>query len=325
MPLGYNRVLGDSHVPAAARPHRVAIAAWPVSVQERRTATLDALLGHIARAGYEGVEFDPGVFARYFPSDAPSVVVRKARAAVERAGLRVFGARLRLLDARLRQPCWLESVVAEMTHVGDLGGEFAGFQFEIAPHYYRTAGAYRGDEEYLRWCADAVARVREEAWRLGLNFYLEVHVDCVTEDPAALCRLLDLAPCEINGDLSHFLARGYTRGPLVERVLAHMGHTHVRLARQHGDLSAAVADPRADWEQKGLTWQLFQFMKAGLQDGLTSRTISGETGPMHLVTDTLTQDAALVSLYRAVARYADAAAQGIAVTVDEPGDLRPWG
>jgi hypothetical protein len=55
-------------------------------------------------------------------------------------------------------------------------------------------------------------------------------------------------------------------------------------------------------------------MKPGLHGGPSSRTICGETGPLHLVSDTLTQDAALVPLYRAMARYADAAAQGSAIT-----------
>jgi sugar phosphate isomerase/epimerase len=325
MPLGYNRVLGQASTPAAARPHRVAIAPWPTMPKDRRSETLANLLGHLASAGYEGLEFSAGSFARYFPSDSPAVAARRARAEVERAGLRVFGATLFVRDAQLRGLRWLDGIVEEMRLIGELGGEFASFQFDIHPDYYNTAGLYREDEEYLRWCAGIVAKLRENAWKLGLNFYLEIHVDRITEDPAALCRLLDLATCELNGDMSHFLSRGFTKGRYVERALSLLGHTHVRLARKYGDLSAAVADPKADWEAKGLTWQLFEFMKPGLQGGLSSRTISGETGPMHLVTDTLTQDAALVPLYRAMARYADASAQGMTMKVDEPSDLKPWG
>jgi sugar phosphate isomerase/epimerase len=325
MPLGWNRVLGDQRVAAQVRPHRVAIAAWPTMVQDRRSATLPALLGHLAQAGYEGLEFSPANFARFFPGDAPGVMARRARSAVEEAGLRVFGATLHVRDDQLRALHALDGVRADMRLVKEMGGEYASFQYDLHPDYYYTAGAYREDEEYLRWCADNVARLRAAAWDLGLNFYLEIHVDRITEDPAALCRLLDLATCELTGDLSHLLARGFTRGKYVDRALAHMGHTHVRLARRYGDLSAVVTDPRADWDAKGMTWQLFQLMKPGLTGGLSSRTISGETGPMHLVTDTLTQDAALVPLYRAMARYADASAQGITLRVDEPADLRPWG
>ncbi len=325
MPLGYNRVLGHAHTLVDARPHRVAIAAWPTRVQDRRSDTLPALLGHLARSGYEGLEFTAKEFARYYPHDTPAVVARKARVEVEKAGLRVFGGTLHLLDAQLRTLGWLEGVVEDMRLIRELGGEFASFQYEIHPRYANSAGAYREDEEYLRWCADTVARLRESAWALGLNFYLEIHVDRITEDPAALCRILRMATCELTGDLSHLLARGFTRGPYVDSMLARMGHTHVRMARLYGDLSAAVDDPRADWDARGVTWQMFQLMKGGLQGGLSSRTISGETGLMHLVRDTLTQDAALVPLYRALARYADASAQGITITVDEPADLKPWG
>ncbi|GAC1428042.1 MAG: hypothetical protein NVSMB65_01170 [Chloroflexota bacterium] len=324
MTLGWNRVLGESRIPEAARPHRVAIATWPTLVDDRRSKTLPALLGHLAHAGYEGLEFGARDFARFFPGDAPAVVARRARAEVEGAGLRVFGSTLHLTDERVRALHWLEGVREEMRFARELGGEFVSFQYDLHPDYYYTAGAYRADEVYLRWCAENVARLRAAAWDLGLNFYLEIHVDRITEDPAALCRLLELATCELTGDLSHLLARGFTRGRYVEKALAHMGHTHVRMARRYGDLSAGVADPRADWEAEGVTWQMFQLMKGGLEGGLSSRTISGETGPMHLVVDTLTQDAALVPLYRAMARYADASAQGIALRVDDPADLRPW-
>jgi len=74
-----------------------------------------------------------------------------------------------------------------------------------------------------------------------------------------------------------------------------------------------------------VTWQIFQLMKGGLADGLSSRTVSGETGPAFLVTDTLSQEARLVPLYRAMCRFADAAAQGITMPVDDPTQLKPWG
>lgn len=327
MALGNNRVLGDQNTPAAARPHRVAIAAWPTMMggNDPRNATLPALLGHLSSAGYEGVEFATHAFARYFPNDSHAVIARKARRECEKYGQRVFGATLHLGDGQLRKLNWLAPVVDDMKLIQDMGGEFASFQYEIHPDYYFTAGAYREDADYLKWCADTVATLREEAWKIGLNFYLEIHVDRITEDPAALCRILEMTTCELNGDISHLLARGMTKGKYVEKLLKHMGHTHVRMARQYGDLSAAVPDPKADWQAKGITWGMFQFMKAGLKDGLSSRTISGETGPFQLVKDSLTQDASLVPLYRAMARYADASAQGIEMKIEEPSDLKPWG
>jgi len=329
MPLGNNRVLGCQKLQPAARPHRVALAGWPTMMSggtgDPRNASLDSLLNHVRSAGYEGLEFAHQSFYRYFPGDSPAVVAKKARAAVEKAGLRVFGATLHLGDTGLRKLGWLNSTVDDMKLLQDLGAEFASFQYEIHPDYYNTAGAYREDEEYLKWCADNVTKLRDNAWKLGLNFYLEIHVDRITEDPAALCRIMDMATCELNGDLSHFLSRGFLKGKHVSRLVNLVGHTHVRIARQYGDLSALVPDPKADWEAKGMTWGLFQLMKPALAKGLSSRTISGETGPVMNVKDALTQDAKLVPLWRAMARFADAGAQGIVMKVDEPSDLKPWG
>lgn len=326
MPLGNNRVLGNQHQPAEARPHRVALANWPATIDEPRTKTLDQLLGHTASSGYEGVEFGLEAMARkYFSGETLLVAARKLHHALDRFNLRQFGSTLHQRDEKIRERNWLGAFVDEMKCVQEMGGEYVSIQFFLHPDFLNTGGAYREDERYLQWCADHVARMRDAAWKLGLNFYLEVHVDRITEDPAACRRILQLATCEINGDMSHYLARGFVRGTHVENVLDHMGHTHVRMARQLGDLSAVVEDPAADWQQEGVTWQMFRFMMRGFKGGLSSRTIAGETGQMHLVVDTLTQDAALVPLYRAMARYADAAAQGISMAVEKPDDLKPWG
>jgi hypothetical protein len=63
----------------------------------------------------------------------------------------------------------------------------------------------------------------------------------------------------------------------------HAGHTHQRMAREHGDLSADVEDPEKDWAEKGLTYQAFEAMKPAFVGGLSSRCVVGESGPMHLV------------------------------------------
>ncbi|MBI1337857.1 MAG: TIM barrel protein [Phycisphaera sp.] len=325
MPIGHNKVLGEMSKQPQARAHRVAIGEWPTMVKEARTASFDTLVGHLASAGYEGVEFNPGGFNKYFPGDSSAVAGRKARRALEKAGLAYFGGTLYIGDEAWRKLGWIDRIVEQLKLVTDLGGGFASYQINLHPDYLNTGGAYRSDERYLAEIARNITDLRQANWDHGLNFYIEAHIDRITEDPAATCRILDMAACEITGDLSHYLFRGMTKGAHVERILDHMGHTHVRMARKYGDLSAVVTDPKADWEQKGVTWQLFQFMKRGLAGGLSSRTIVGETGPMHLVTDTLTQDAALVPLYRAMARYADASAQGITMKVEDPGDLRPWG
>ncbi len=323
--MGYNRVLGNPDAPEVSRPHRVAIASWPTMVKDPRTASLDALLSHINSSGYEGLEFNVGAYTRFFPGDSNAVVARKARTQVEKAGLKIFGSSFYPGDGDMRKLRWTEPWVEELKLVQDMGGEFANFQIGLHPDYMNTGGAQREDEDYLKWSAEKLAEIRDKTWSLGLNFYLEVHILKITVDPAALCRILEMTDCELCGDMSHYIARGFTKGNYVKKIIDHVHYMHVRMARTHGDLSAVVEDPKADWESKGLTWQLFQFQKPALAHGLSSRTISGETGPMHLVKDTLDQDAALVPYFRAMARFADAAAQGIVMKVEEPGDLKPWG
>lgn len=325
MPLGHNRVLGEQSRPAEARPHRVVLANWPATIEDPRTETFESVLNHVASHGYEGIEFSLDAIGKYFPGDSKAVMARKVGRAVSEMGLEFVGSTLHRTDAQARARRWLGRFVDDAKLVQDAGGAFASVQFFLDEDYLNTGGAYRDDDEYLEWCADCVTQMRDAAWGLGMNFYLEVHIDRITEDPAACCRILDLATCELNGDMSHYLARGFLRGKHVERVLAHVGHTHVRLARKLGDLSAAAEDPAADWAEGGVTWQLFDFMKPALDGGLSSRTIAGESGPLHLVTDPLTQDALLVPLWRAMARYADAAAQGIALPISSPDDLKPWG
>ena len=88
-----------------------------------------------------------------------------------------------------------------------------------------------------------------------------------------------------------------------------------------------VEDPQADWDAGGPTWDAFVFALPGLRGGLSSRVICGESGPMHLQTDPLTQDAKLVKLWRAMARVADeSAAQGRDPVPQyaSPDYLDPW-
>ena len=44
-----------------------------------------------------------------------------------------------------------------------------------------------------------------------------------------------------------------------------MGHTHQRMARPFGDLSAVVDDPAEDWDAAGMTWAAFEFSMPGLR------------------------------------------------------------
>lgn len=325
MPLGRNRILGDPAKNEAARPHRVALGNWPAGIKDPRTQTIEALFNHIQSSGYDGVEMGVGFFARYFPGDSLPVVAAKARAQADKAGLQIFGATLHVGDDRMRKLHWIQGITDEIKLVQDMGGEYASFQITLHPDFLNTGGSYREDEVYLEECARNITHMRNAAWDLRMNFYVETHIDRISEDPQAFVRILEMATCEVTGDLSHYLYRGYTKGKFIKAILAQMGHTHVRMCRTHGDLSANVPEPKADWEAQGVTFQMFQMMKDGLAGGMSSRTIVGESGPMHLVTDTLTLDASLVPLYRAMANYADNQALGIIQEVRTPQDLRPWG
>ena len=111
--------------------------------------------------------------------------------------------------------------------------------------------------------------------------------------------------------MSHYNYRQIKHGASkhLRTICARVGHTHQRMCRELGDLSADVPDPAQDWADKGLTWQAFESMRPALRGGLSSRAIGGESGPLHL-RDTfgvcaLELDAKLVPLYRHMAQHAD--------------------
>ena len=86
-----------------------------------------------------------------------------------------------------------------------------------------------------------------------------------------------------------------------------------------------MLDPAEDWARAGVTFQAFQYHKAALRNGLSSRAVCGESGPMHLVQDALGNDARLVPLLRLMADYADASARGAEFAVHTPQDADPFG
>jgi hypothetical protein len=112
----------------------------------------------------------------------------------------------------------------------------------------------------------------------------------------------------VNGDLSHYIYRGITKGAGLDAVLSRVGHMHQRMARAHGDLSADVVDPAAEWaDLEGPLRLAWDMARRALKGGLSSRAVMGETGPMNLVGGdrTLDLDASLLPLYRLMADYAD--------------------
>ena len=319
-----------------AKHHRVGIAEWTTRVVDERTRSVETLFAYLKRY-YDGVEMDVDksvALTTLFPDDAPKTsVVRQSRRAAEREGLQVFGSTFLVTHEEMRQLNWERLLKDRIRLNQDLGGQYASFQLFLHPDYMGTGGSYRRDEFYLRECADKVNTIREMTWDLGLNFYVETHTDRISEDPQAFKRIQEMATSEVTGDLSHYLYRGITKGDDIDMIVSRMGHTHVRMCRVHGDLSVHVDDMKSDWhawdekknEYCGVTWRMFQLMKRGLKGGLSSRAIIGESGGMHLVTDSLSTDVALVPLYRALANYADMQVQGIELKVESPEDLNPWG
>ena len=74
------------------------------------------------------------------------------------------------------------------------------------------------------------------------------------------------------------------------RFAAHFGHVARVVSLQLLDLlTAVVDDPAQDWDDGGMTFRAFEFSKPGLRGGLSSRVICGESGPMHLQTDPMSQ------------------------------------
>merc|ERR1711920_399178 len=153
------------------------------------------------------------------------------------------------------------------------------------------------------------------------NFYVEAHIERISEDPEAFCKIFDYCKneFEVNADISHYLYRNICRGLHFDRIMGRVGHCHIRMCRKHGDLSAdvgvhfdhigPVGMPAADWDDKGVTWQAVEAMLPALKKGLTSRAIVGEAGPAFMVPDALLLDTKLVPLYRRMASIAEGSHQ----------------
>ena len=149
----------------------------------------------------------------------------------------------------------------------EIGSEYITFQLCLPAEHMNTGGAYRNDEAYLNLCAQRIARLQEICFRNGLNFYVETHIDRLSEDVEGFCKIFDRAPYfEVNADISHYNYRGITKGPFLQRINERVNHTHQRMARTHGDLSSdlgvhfssttPLGDADADWKAKGVTFEV---------------------------------------------------------------------
>ena len=312
----------------------MALCEWPADQGkhngEHRTTTAHKLFTHVKESGYDGVEMTVGFFAtHFFRNMSKDNVAKAAKAAAAAYGLEIFGCNVWWVYDYPEQ-IWADELLqlAEEVRLTKLmGGSYVTFQMWLAPKYMDTAGSYRKDSDYLAYCAKRIEDLQHICWNQGMNCYIETHVGRISEDPQAFGDILDrvTTPVETNGDLSHYIYRNMRNDTKdMEKIFSRMNHTHQRMCRPYGDLSANVENPEEDWLAMGLTWKAFQFSKKGLQNGLSSRVVCGESGPMHAVKDPLTLDAKLVPLYRMMAEWADQSAKGTHQEVHMPQDWNPW-
>jgi sugar phosphate isomerase/epimerase len=309
--------------------HRVALCGWPIrgarDIDDERVKDMHALFEHVWNSNYDGVEISVEDFRALYPetfrgmSDVEAAKVIKETA--EDHGVSVLGTlylvgdgtdRVRPWDLDFSDENFYQKMEEKLTADRTAGAEYVTYQIGLPPKYMNTGGAYRGDTEYYDLTVDRLHKLRTLANNVGLNIYFETHIERISEDPIAFTDIIERSETlsgrpfeEVNGDLSHYIYCGITKGAALDKILKRVNHMHQRMARLYGDFSSEVINPAEDWEAKGCTYTAFQLSSKALKGGLSSRTISGETGPIHLVTDTLTHDAKLVPLFRMMALYAD--------------------
>ena len=291
-----------------AATHRVALCGWPIKgarqQSDPRVADLRALFSYARDSGYDGIEFgcDDLKEMKFFDWSSPnSVVARHATDAARAVGFPrnggppSTGALYKITDGNsppfpgcleFSDLMLLSKFRQKLVDDQAMGAEYVTLQIYLPPRHLNSGGAYRRDTAFLRLSARRITELQREAHSLAMNFYVETHIDRVSEDIEAFCQILDQCPpnLELNGDLSHYLYRGIKQGKGLSRVLSMVGHMHQRMAREFGgayihycagslllispspspDLSADVPDPSADWDAKGVTWQAFEYAKPAL-------------------------------------------------------------
>eukprot|EP01043_Picozoa_sp_COSAG02_P018280 COSAG02_NODE_849_length_16548_cov_6.418384_18_plen_423_part_00 len=338
-----NRVLGDGR-------HRVAVTQFTLLSQNGKPSgqssfgSFDEMCKWVASKGYDGLEIGTDDVRRSFlPNASYPELVSHIREVTARHRTPCLGVLYHITDhpggfastvkggtpggnpnigpqdMDLNDPGFWQTLRERLRYDAQCGCEYVTFQINLPPEYLSTGGMYRDDEAYLRRVAQDIARLQDACFEQGLNFYVETHMDRLSEDLGAFCKIMDYCPAyfEVNADISHYNFRQITKGAWLEKICDRVGHTHQRMARQLGDLSAEVPDPASDWDNKGLTWQAFESMRRAFKGGLSSRTIVGESGPIHLVKSSLETDASLMPLYRFMCEHADREA-GVVVSRQAP-------
>ena len=196
-PISSNRVLGDGR-------HRVGLCGWPLkgarAAKDPRVSTPRALFDWVRECGYEGVELTTEDFkSMYFsPETLGATVIREIRAAAVAAGVpRVstgglyhvtdggpspYGNSARpVLD--FNNPGFEDSVRRTLEEDMMLDCEYANFQIHLSARFLNAGGAHRTDEAYLSLCATRIVSLQSICHSLGMNCYIETHIERISEDP----------------------------------------------------------------------------------------------------------------------------------------------
>ena len=199
-------------------------------------------------AGYDGMEINvEDLHARYFGSETVEEAMVGIRAALRRHKVPLVGGLYHIKDHDWDDSDFLETHRKVLLRNKSVGHEYATYQIHLPGRYKNSGGDYRDDDAFLRLCASRINALHRVCEDVGMNFYVETHVDRITEDVWATQKLLDLAePFEINGDLSHYIIKGVLRGEALDRVREQVNHAHIRMARIYGDLSVEVREYAAE-------------------------------------------------------------------------------
>eukprot|EP01059_Diplonema_ambulator_P026481 TRINITY_DN4376_c1_g1_i1.p2 TRINITY_DN4376_c1_g1~~TRINITY_DN4376_c1_g1_i1.p2 ORF type:complete len:390 (+),score=133.15 TRINITY_DN4376_c1_g1_i1:2070-3239(+) len=325
-----NRVLGDPSVREELRPHRVAMSMWYIDQaagNDPRVGTIDKLFGHMRDTGYDGCEITAECFQKkYFYGTSLEETARNVREVADKYGMKIFGSLYHSLEWQWKdEKAYIAYIREQMAADKILGSEYATYQVFLSDEYMGCGSDYTDDTAYMTECVRRINVLKKETLAAGLNFYLETHVDRITQDPRAVCRFLDKTSFEMNGDLAHYITLGLRSGASLERTLATINHMHVRMARMYGDISVGPENPERDWDDRGVTWTHFNYAIPAMKGGLSSRVLVEETGPIHEVSDPLTAGAKLLPLLRAMAKWCDNEARGHPnPSLVSPSDLRPF-
>lgn len=64
----------------------------------------------------------------------------------------------------------------------------------LPPEHLNTGGEYRDDAAFIRLSGERIARMQQICFEQGMNFYVETHIDRISEDVVGFVRIMDACP-----------------------------------------------------------------------------------------------------------------------------------